>query len=101
MCTENYWTNIVETHPDLPDPWWVAHCEKDKLRIGLKGDVPEWLIFKMAFSPQLKTERRYDRLRVRSALRLALQKAIAHGKDWDDFSMETRTSRLGNKRDWF
>lgn len=103
MCTENYWMDIVETNHDPrgdTDGWWASRLERHKIQLGLKGDVPDWLIHRRLYNPPSNVKRQ-DRQDVRRAMTQTLRNAIAHGDDFEDIDMETRTSRLGDKRGWF
>jgi len=101
MCCSNFNQNIVEElhyHWRYESPEDAAESDqKEKRRLGLRGDVPKWLIYRMQHNPPSKVNRA-GRQQHRNRLKVSLQKSLRPGADLEEVNMETRVSRMDRVR---
>jgi hypothetical protein len=103
MCTENYWTDIVESRDshDWPDrPEDTRRKNRWKRRLGLEMDSPEWLVWRVTCKPPGPVNTDFRRV-ARNTLNRILRNAIAHGDDFEDVIIESRPSRLDARKYWY
>lgn len=103
MCTQNYWTDIVEER----NHHWGYRDEEDNLRntryrrdLGLSKDAPEWLVWRVTSKPPSKANRAYRQV-ARLKMNRVLRETIAKGMDFEDMVMETRPDRLEGRSWWY
>jgi hypothetical protein len=103
MCTENYWTDIVETNHDPRgdfEKWRTPREQKWKRKLGLPLNAPKWLVWRVTTKPPGPVNRDFTR-EARNKMNRTLRNAIAHGVDFDDLIIESRPSRLDARKWWY